>query len=78
MCMKKADIVLALVGVSLMVVLGIALPGGKNADAPVTVIDEAIEASTDFYTISAKYPVESRGTRGMEGRWGNSGSRARA
>lgn len=62
--MKKADIVLALVGVSLMVVLGIVLPSTKTAEVPLVVVDEAIEASTDFYTISAKYPVEPRDMKG--------------
>lgn len=63
MQLKKADIVLALVGVGLVIVGGVLLPDGKKADAPVTVTDEAIEASTDFYTISAKYPVDPRDTK---------------
>jgi hypothetical protein len=58
--MKKADIVLALVVVGLVLLAGVVLPDGKSDTVPVIVIDEAIEASTDFYSISAKYPVDPR------------------
>ncbi len=64
MQLKKADIVLALVGVGLLLLAGVLLPDRKSDTVPVTVTDEAIEASTDFYTISAKYPVEPRDTKG--------------
>lgn len=63
--MKKTDFILLAIGVGVLVVLGTLLPREWGATAPaVDVYEEAIEASTDFYTIEARYPVDPRDAAG--------------
>lgn len=64
--MKGRDYVLLGVALAAAVVLGILLPKVEkdHTQVPVQVTEEAIENSTDFYTISATYPRDARDTEG--------------